>query len=146
MPGSRPATLLVEQLAIVREMLGRLEAKLRERDSERVPKEEDRLLRSALQRIGDEQLTRSTLGNAVCVRGLTAPLPSGAWKQELAEEVDEVHRRAVARLETLERLSRSAVGRLLLRLQGSLWRIAVTLRRPRRLPSPEGDGDLHRPA
>jgi hypothetical protein len=99
-----------------------------------------------LQGIGDERLTRFTLGYAVCVRGLTAPLASGAWKRELAEEVDEAHRRVLARLGTLERLAGSSLGRLLLRLQGRLrWIIA----RPRRLQppfSPEEDGNLRRPA
>lgn len=143
---SREGDSLRQRLALVREMLARLETKLRENDPDRVPKEDDQGLRTALQGIGDERLTRFTLGYAVCVRGLTAPLASGSWKRELAEEVDEAHRRVLARLGTLERLAGSSLGRLLLRLQGRLrWIIA----RPRRLQrpfSPEEDGNLRRPA
>lgn len=132
------------QLALVRDMLGRLESKLRENDPDRIPREDDQGLRDALREIGDERLTRFTLGYAVCVRGLTAPLTSGAWKRELAEEVDEAHRRALARLETLERLARSFVGRFSLRLQARLRQTIFKPRRLQRPPSPEEDGHLHR--
>ena len=146
-PGlSRGGDPLIRQLALVREMLGRLETKLRENDPDRIPREDDQGLRATLQQIGDDRLTRFTMGYAVCVRGLTAPLASGAWKRELAEEVDEAHRRVTARLETLEHLARSSVGRLFLRLRPRVRRI---LGWPPRLPrpfSPEEDGNLHRPA
>lgn len=146
-PGlSREGDPLIRQLALVREMLARLDTKLRENDPDRIPREDDQGLRVALQQIGDDRLTRFTMGYAVCVRGLTAPLASGAWKRELAEEVDEAHRRVTARLETLEHLARSSVGRLYLRLRAGLRRI---LDRPPRLQrpfSPEEDGNLHRPA
>lgn len=134
------------QLALVRHMLGRLETKLRENDSDRIPKEDDQGLRDALRGIGDERLTRFTLGYAVCVKGLTAPLTSGAWKRELAEEVDEAHRRTLARLETLERRTRSFVGRLALRLQARLRQTPFKSRPLHRPPSPEEDGKLHRRA
>ena len=137
---------LAQQLAVVREMLTRLEAKLRDDDPDRIPKEDDRGLRVALQDIGDHRLTRFALGYAVCVRGLTAPLASGAWKRELAGEVDEAHHRVMARLETLERLARSSAGRLFLRLRAGLSRIVVRLRRRQRPFSPEEDGNLRRPA
>ena len=137
---------LVQQLALVREMLGRLETKLQENDPDRISKEDDQGLRGALRRIGDERLTRFSLAYAVCVRGLTAPMASAAWKRELAEEVDEAHSRVLARLETLERLARSSAGRLLLRLQATLRRTLLRPPRPQRPPSPEGDGNLHRPA
>ena len=127
---------------MVREMLGRLETKLLENDPDRISREDDQELRGALQRIGDERLTRFTLAYAVCVRGLTAPMASDAWKRELAQEVDEAHFRVLARLERLERLARSSLGRLLLRGRASLRR---TLFRPRRPPSPEEDGNLQRP-
>jgi len=143
---SREGDPLVRQLALVREMLVRLETKLRENDPDRIPKEDDQGLRLALQGIGDDRLTHCTQGYAVCVRGLTAPLASGAWKRELAEEVDEAHRRVLARLGTLERLARSSLGRLLLRLQGRLRRIIARPRRLQRPFSPEEDGDLRRPA
>ncbi len=136
----------MQELAVVREMLGRLEAKLLENDPDRISRENDQDLRGVLRRIGDERLTRFILAYTVCVKGLTAPMASSAWKRELAEEVDEAHHRVLARLETLERLARSSMGRLLLRLQGSLRR---TFLRPHRLqhpPSPEEDGNLHRPA
>lgn len=143
---SRHRDRLIEQLATVREMLGRLETKLQENDPDRVPQQDDQGLRAALERIGDERLTRFTLGYAVCVRGLTAPLTSGAWKRELAEEVDEAHRRALDRLDTLERLGRTFVGRLVLRLQAGLRRTFSTPRRLQPPPSPEEDRHLHRRA
>jgi len=143
---SRHGDPLVKHLALVREMLGRLETKLQENDPDRVSKEDDQELRGALQRIGDEQLIRFSLAYAVCVRGLTAPMASAAWKRELAEEVDEAHFRVLARLETLERLARSSAGRLLLRLQATLRRTLLRPPRPQCPPSPEGDGNLHRPA
>src|SRR3990172_2095444 len=83
---SREGDPLVRQVGLGREMLARLETKLRENDPDRIPKEDDQGLRLALQGIGDDRLTRCTQGYAVCVRGLTAPLASGAWKRELAEE------------------------------------------------------------
>ena len=119
--------------------------KLRGDDPDRIPKEDDQRLRIALQGIGDDRLTRFTLGYAVCVRGLTAPLASGAWKRELAEEVDEAHRRVLARLGRLERLAGSSLGRLLLRLQGRLRRIIARPRGVQRPFSPEEDGNLRRP-
>ncbi len=131
---------------MVREMLGRLETKLLENDPERIPREEDQEFRGALHRIGDEKLTRLTLAYAVCVKGITAPMASGAWKRELAEEVDEAHLQALARLATLERLARSSVGRLLIRLQASLRRTLFRPPRPQRAPSPEEDGNGRRPA
>ena len=130
---------------MVRDMLGRLETKLLENDPGRISREEDQELRGALQLVGDERLTRFTLAYAVCVRGLTAPMASDAWKRELAQDVDEAHFRVLARLERLECLARSSVGRLLLRLQASLRRTLFRPPRPRRPPSPEEDGNLHRP-
>src|SRR3970040_2146721 len=106
---SRGGDSLMQQLALVREMLARLETKLRENDPDRVPKEDDQGLRTALHGIGDERLTRFTLGYAVCVRGLTAPLASGSCERELAEEVDDAHRRVLARLATVEGVARSRV-------------------------------------
>src|SRR3989304_3492885 len=143
---SREGDSLMQQLALVREMLARLEAKLQENDPDRVPKEDDQGLRTALQGIGDERLTRFTLGYAVCVRGLTAPLASGAWKRELAEEVDEAHRRVLARLGTLERLAEASLGGLFLPPRGGLRRLIARPRRLQRPFSPEGDGNLRRPA
>lgn len=131
---------------MVRELLGRLETKLRENDPERICKEDDQKLRGALQRIGDERLTRFTLAYAICVRGLTAPMASGAWKRELAQEVGEAHRRILARVETLERLARSSIGRLLLWLQAILWRTPPRPVSPQRPFSPEENGNLHRAA
>lgn len=143
---SRQGGPLVQQLALVREVIARLETKLRDNDPDRVPKEDDQGLRVALQGIGDDRLTRFTMGYAVCVRGLTAPLASGAWKRELAEEVDEAHRRVLARLETLERLALSSAGRLFLRIQAALRRIVLRPRRHQRPISPEENGNLQRPA
>ncbi len=145
-PTCRQPAPLVEKLALVRDTLGRLETKLRDQDADRIPKEDDRVLRDALHHIGDDRLTRLSLGYSLCVRGLTAPLPSGAWKEELAEEVDEVHRSAMARLAALERLARFPLGRLWLRLRASLWRAASRSRPLRRAPSPEEGGHLHRVA
>jgi hypothetical protein len=137
---------LIEQLARVREMLGRLETKLREGESDRIPKEDDQTLRGALQHIGDDRLTRLSLAYSLCVRGLTAPLPSGAWKRELAEEVDEAHRATIARLDALERLARVPLGRLWLRLRAALWRAAHQSRPRQRPASPEDGGPVHRAA
>lgn len=136
---------LMQELAVVREMLGRLETKLLENDPDRISKEDDKELRGALQRVGDERLTWFTLAYAVCVRGLTAPMASVAWKRELAQDVDEAHFRVLARLERLERLARSSPGRLLLRLRASLRRTLFRPTPPQRPPSPEEDGNLHRP-
>jgi len=146
LPTSRQVDPLIHKLALVREMLGRLEIKLREQDADRIPKEDDQILRDALQRIGDDRLTRLSLGYSLCVRGLTAPVPSGAWRRELAEEVDEARRSAMARLEALERLARFPLGRLWLRLRASLWRAAFRSRPRARPPSPEEGGSLHRAA
>ncbi len=143
---SRECRPLLQEFALVRETLGRLETKLLENDPARVSREDDQELRGALHRIGDEKLTRLALAYAVCVRGLTAPTASGAWKRELAEEVDEAHLQVLARLATLERLARFSVGRLLLRVQASLRRAFFRPPRPQRPPSPEEDGNLHRPA
>lgn len=121
--GSRHGQALAQELAVVRKMLGRLEAKLLESDAEHVPKEDDRALHLALQRIGDDRLTQLALDYAVCIRGLTAPMVSRAWKQELTEDVEEAHRLLLGRLQALERLARSPVGRLWLRLQAGLRRI-----------------------
>jgi hypothetical protein len=143
---AREGDQLIQQLALVREMLGRLETKLREDDADRIPKEDDQGLRTALQGIGDDRLTRFVLGYAVCVRGLTAPLASGAWKRELAGEVDEAHRRVLRRLETVESRARSSLGRLLLRLQAGLRQIIARSRRSHRPFSPEEDGKHRRPA
>ena len=115
-PVSRHGHALTQEFIAVRVMLGHLETKLLENDPERISREDDRELRGALQRIGDEPLARLILAYAVCVRGLTAPMASSAWKRELAEEVDEAHCRVLARLDRLERLSRSLAGRLLLRV------------------------------
>ncbi len=145
-PASRQVDPLIEKLAIVRDMLGRLETKLREDEPDRVPKEDDQTLRGALQHIGDDRLTRLSLAYSLCVRGLTAPLPSGAWKRELAEEVGEARRAAIARLDALERLARFPVGRLWLRLRAALWRAALRSRPRERPSSPEEGGRVHRAA
>jgi hypothetical protein len=142
----REGDRLIQQVALVREMLGRLETKLREDDPDRIPKEDDQGLRIALHAIGDDRLTQFVLGYAVCVRGLTAPLASGAWKRELAGEVEEAHRRALRRLETVESRARSFLGRLVLRFQAGLGRIVVRSRRSRQPFSPEEDGRHRRPA
>lgn len=144
--GSRQAHALMQDLAVVRKMLGRLETKLLENDADRVPREDDQGLRFALQRIGDDRLTRLTLDYVVCVRGLTAPMASRAWKQELTEEVEEAHRLLLSRLERLERLARSPVGRLWLRLQACVRRVFRQPPHSRRLPSPEEDGNFLRPS
>jgi len=150
-PAVTPPTLghidpLLEQLALVRDMLGRLETKLRENEPDRVPKEDDQTLRSALQHIGDDRLTRLSLAYSLCVRGLTAPLPSGGWKRELAEEVGDARRAAIARLDALERLARFQVGRVWLRLRAALWRAAHRSRHRERPSSPEEGGRVHRAA
>jgi len=131
---------------VVREMLGRLETKLLENDPQRISREEDQEFRGALRRIGDEKLTRLTLAYAVCVKGITAPMASGAWKRELAEEVDEAHLQALVRLARLERLARSWLGCLLLRLQATLRRTLFRPPGPLRGPSPAEDGNGRRPA
>lgn len=136
---------LVQALALVREMLGRLDTKLLEGDPDRFPREDDLGLRLALQRIGDDRLTRLTLDYAVCVRGLTAPMASGAWKRELAEEVEEAHRLLLSRLERLERLARSPAGRLWLRLRAGARRLFRKPAHSPHRPSPEGDGHRARP-
>lgn len=110
----------MRELAVVRTMLGRLEIKLQEGETEHVPKEDDRELRLALQRIGDDRLTRLMLDWAVCVRGLTGPMVSRAWKGELAAEADETHRLLLNRLQALERLAGSPVGRLWLWVRAAL--------------------------
>ena len=138
---SRDSHTLMQELAVVREMLGRLETKLQESDTEHVPKEDDRELRLALQRIGDDRLTQLMLDYAVCVRGLTGPMVSRAWKGELAEEADETHRLLLSRLRTLERLAGSSMGRLWLRLQTGLRRFFRTPHEVRRLPSSKGNGN-----
>jgi hypothetical protein len=145
-PTSRHVDPLIEKLALVREMLGRLETKLRESEPDRIPKEDDQTLRGALQHIGDDRLTRLSLAYSLCVRGLTAPLPSGAWKRELAEEVDEARRAAIARLDALDRLARFSVGRLWLRLRAALWQAALRSRSRQHPSSPEKGGHLHRAA
>src|SRR5574337_759540 len=83
---------LIQELAIVRKMLGRLETKLQESDADHVLKKDDQEFRLALQRIGDDRLTQLALDYAVSVRGLTGPMVSRSWKQELAEEVEEIGR------------------------------------------------------
>ncbi|HWQ68863.1 MAG TPA: hypothetical protein VN494_02720 [Patescibacteria group bacterium] len=129
---SQHGRALIEELAVVRKMLGRLDAKLQESDTEHVPKEDDRELRLALRRIDDDRLTQLALDYAVCVRGLTAPMVSRAWKGELTEDLKEAHRLLLSRLQTLERLVRSPVGRLWLRLQARLRRV---FRKPAHAPS-----------
>jgi hypothetical protein len=143
---SREGDRLIRQVTLVRQMLGRLETKLRENDPDRIPKEDDQGLRIALEAIDDDRLTRFVLGYAVCVKGLTAPLASGAWKRELAGEVEEAHRRVLRRLETVENRARSSLGRLLLRFQAGVRRIVVRSRCSRRPFSPEEDGRHRRPA
>lgn len=137
---SRHGHTLMQELTVVRTMLGRLETKLREADAEHVPKEDDQALHLALQRIGDDRLTQLALGYAVCVRGLTAPMVSRAWTQELAEEAEEAHRLFLSRLQRLERLARSPVGCLWLRLQAGLRRIFRVSPHPQRPPSPKQNG------
>lgn len=139
--GSRHKHTLAEELAAVRKILGRLEAKLLESDTDHFPKENDRELRHALQQIGDDRLTRLALDYAVCVRGLTGPLVSRAWKGELAQEADEAHRLFLGRLQRLERLARSPVGRLWLRLQAGLRRALHRSSHSQRLPVPGENGN-----
>jgi hypothetical protein len=143
---SRASHPLLQELAGIRQMLGRLGTKLLENDPERISREEDQEFRGALHRIGDEKLTRLALAYSVCVKGLTAPMASGAWKRELAEEVDQAYLQTLARLAALDRLARSSVGRLLLRLQASLRRTLFRPARPQRPPSREEDGNVRRPA
>lgn len=138
---SRHGHALIQELAVVRKILGRLDAKLQESDTEHVPKEDDRELRLALQRIDDDRLTQLALDYAVCVRGLTAPMVSRAWKGELTDEVKEAHRLLVSRLQTLERLAGSPVGRLWLWLLASLRRVFRKPAHAQRLPSPGTNGN-----
>ncbi len=138
---SRHGHALIQELAVVRKMLGRLDAKLQESDTEHVPKEDDRELRLALQRIDDDRLTQLALDYAVCVRGLTAPMVSRAWKGELTEEVKEAHRLLLSRLQTLERLAGSPVGRLWLWLQARLRRVFRRASHAQHLPSPRANGN-----
>ncbi|GEM_PF-2378081 len=138
---SRQGHALMQELAIVRKMLGRLEAKLLEDDTDHFPKGDDQELRLALQHIGDDRLTQLMLGYAVCVRGLTAPMASRVWKRELAEEAEDTHRLLLSRLQRLERLARSPVGRLWLRLQARLYRVFHQSPHPQRLPSPRENGN-----
>lgn len=138
---SRHDHALTQELAVVRKMLSRLDAKLQESDTEHVPKEEDRALRLALQRIGDDRLTQLALDYAVCVRGLTAPMVSRAWQGELTKDVKEAHRLLLSRLQTLERLARSPVGRLWLWLQARLRRVFRKPAHLQRLPSPGANGN-----
>ncbi|MBZ0160254.1 MAG: hypothetical protein K8G79_08985 [bacterium] len=138
---SRQGHALMQELAVVRRMLGRLETKLQESDADHFPKEDDRALRLALQRIGDERLTQVALDYAVCVRGLTGPMVSRAWRQELAEEAEEAHRLFLDRLQRLERLTGSPVGRLWLRLQTRLSRVFRKFPHSQRLPSPGENGN-----
>jgi hypothetical protein len=138
---SRHDHALMQELAMVRKMLSRLDAKLQESDTEHFPKEDDRALRLALQRIGDDRLTQLTLDYAVCVRGLTAPMVSRAWRGELTEDVKEAHRLLLSRLQTLERLARSPVGRLWLWLQARLRRVFRKPAHLQRVPSPGANGN-----
>ncbi|MDE2181203.1 MAG: hypothetical protein KGJ40_10205 [candidate division NC10 bacterium] len=138
---SRHGHALAQELAVVRKMLGRLEAKLLESDADHFPKEDDRELRLALQRIDDNRLTQLALDYAVCVRGLTAPMISRAWKQELTEDVEEAHRLFLDRLQRLERLARSPVGRLWLRLQACVRRVFRKPPHSQRLPSVKENGN-----
>ncbi len=142
--GSRHEHTLAGELAAVRKILGRLETKLLEDDADHFPKEDDRELRHALQQIGDDRLTRLTLDYAVCVRGLTGPMVSRAWQGELAGEAEEVHRLLLGRLQRLERLARSPVGRLWLRLQARLGRAFRRSSHLQRLPVPEENGNRGR--
>lgn len=137
---------LVQELTLVRKMLRQLETKLAEDDPDRVSKEDDLRLRSALRQIGDDRLTRFALAYAVCVRGLTAPMASPVWKQELTHEVGEARSRVLARLEWLERLSRFRLGHLVLRLKAHVRRMFLRPPRPQPPMSPEANGRLHRPA
>ncbi|MDE2321765.1 MAG: hypothetical protein KGL31_07595 [candidate division NC10 bacterium] len=138
---SRHGHTLTQELAVVRKMLGRLEAKLLESDADHFPKEDDRELRLALQRIGDDRLTQLALGYAVCVRGLTAPMVSRAWMGELTKDVEEAHRLLLSRLERLEYLTRSPVGRLWLRLQAGLRRVFRKSSHSQHLPSARENGN-----
>jgi len=133
--------VLVQELAVVRKIVDRLDAKLQEDDTEHFPKEDDRELRLALQRISDDRLTRLALDYAVCVRGVTAPMVSRAWKGELTAEIQEAHRLLLSRLQTLERLARSPVGRLWLRLQAGLRRVFRKPSHVQGLPSSETNGN-----
>lgn len=137
---TRQSHVLMQELAVVRQMLGRLETKLQESDADHVSKEDDQALHHALQRIGDDRLTQLALGYAVCVKGLTAPMVSRAWRQELAEETEEAHRLFLSRLQRLERLARSPVGCLWLRLQAGLRRIFRVSSHPQCPPSPKQNG------
>lgn len=137
---------LAQELAVVREMLDQLETKLAENDPDRVSKEDDLRFRGALKHIGDEPLTRSAMAYAICVRGLTAPMASPAWKQELAQEVEAARSRVVARLEWLARLSRFKLGHLVLRLKARVRRVFLRPPRPQPPISPEVNHHLHRPA
>lgn len=123
---SRRHHTLAQELAVVRTILGRLDTKLLESDTDHVPKEDDRELRRALEKIGDDRLTRLALDYAVCVRGLTGPMVSRTWKEELAEEAEEAHRLVLDRLQRLERLAGSPLGRFWLRLQNRLRRLVRT--------------------
>lgn len=139
--GSRHGHTLMDAFAAVRKIHGRLEAKLLEDDAEHIPKEDDRELRHALQQIGDDRLTRLALDYAVCVRGLTGPMVSRAWKGELALEAEETHRLFLDRLQRLERLARYPAGRLWLRLQACLRRVFHRPPHSQRLPVPRGNGN-----
>jgi len=136
--------VLIEELAVVKKILGRLDTKLLEHDADHVPKEDDQELRLALQRVGDDRLTELVLNYAVCVRGLTAPMISHAWKQELAVEVEEAHRLLLSRLQRVERLARSPVGRLWLGLQACLSRVFRHPPHSQCPPSPKRDGHRER--
>ncbi|MDD5558554.1 hypothetical protein [Candidatus Methylomirabilis sp.] len=141
---SEQGDALIRELAVVRKMLGRLETKLQESDADHVPKKDDLEFRLALQRIGDNRLTQLALDYAVSVRGLTGPMVSRAWKQELAEEVEEAHRLLLSRLQRLERLAQSPVGRLWLRLQTYLRRVFRKPSHLQRSPLPRENGDRER--
>lgn len=132
---------LRQELAVVRKMLDRLETKLLENDAEHVPREDDQEFRLALQRIGDDRLTQLALDYAVCAKGLTAPMVSRAWKQELAEEAEEAQHLLLRRLQRLERLARFPMGRLWLRLQARLRRVFRQSSHLQHLPSPKEDGN-----
>jgi hypothetical protein len=135
---------LTQELAVVQEMLSRLTTKLQDSDTDHVPKEDDQELRHALQRIGDDRLTQLALDYSVCVRGLTGPMVSRAWRQELAEEAEETHRLLLNRLQRLEHLTRSSVGRLWLRLQTYLHQVFRKSPHVRRPPVIERDGHRER--
>jgi hypothetical protein len=66
---------------------------------------------------------------------------SRAWKGELTEEVKEAHRFVLSRLQTLERLAGSPVGRLWLWLLASLRRVFRKPAHAQRLPSPGTNGN-----